>query len=186
MNHQLDNTTLLNRIRSIHFISYRLAIIKSRVSRINHTTLVPIESLIGIEFDPSNPSFISIIGILSRNPSNPEQFFIEDQHAHVPIDFSNTVPILISFHLQEFQSGFFNEGMIIIALGIFQQATFYAHTLSHPPPEPRSLSLSLLRQIDYLDIPQDSEVFFFPFYHLETMCFPTTVFHSSFHSHSSL
>ena len=76
--------------------------------------------------------------------------------------------------------------MIIIALGIFQQATFYAHTLSHPPPEPRSLSLSLLRQIDYLDIPQDSEVFFFPFYHLETMCFPTTVFHSSFHSHSSL
>ena len=76
--------------------------------------------------------------------------------------------------------------MIVIALGIFQQATFYAHTLSHPPPEPRSLSLSLLRQIDYLDIPQDSEVFFFPFYHLETMCFPTTVFHSSFHSHSSL
>ena len=80
------------------FHSHRLAIIKSRVSRINHTTLVPIESLIGIEVDPSNPSFISIIGILSRNPSNPEQFFIEDQHAHVPIDFSNTVPILISFH----------------------------------------------------------------------------------------
>ena len=90
------NTAESYSIDSFH--SYRLAIIKSRVSRINHTTLVPIESLIGIEFDPSNPSFISIIGILSRNPSNPEQFFIEDQHAHVPIDFSNTVPILISFH----------------------------------------------------------------------------------------
>ena len=182
----LDNTTLLNRIHFIPFSFIRLAIIKSNLSRINHSTLVPIESLIGIEFDPSNPSFISIIGIITRNPSNPDQFFIQDQHAHIPIDLSNTVSILIPSHSQEFQSGFFNEGMIVIALGIFQQSVFYAHTLSHPPPQPRSSSLALLKQIDYLDVPQDSEVSFFLFCHSETTPVSTTIIHSSSHSHSSL
>lgn len=72
-----------------------LAIVKSRVLRSKHFNansevppLVAVESLMGIQTDSS---FVSLIGILSRNPSNLSEFFLEDQHAHVLLDLSQTV-----------------------------------------------------------------------------------------------
>ena len=72
-----------------------LAIVKSRVLRskqFESTTEVPplvaIESLLGIQTDSS---FVSLLGVLSRNPSNLNEFFLEDQPGRILLDLSQTV-----------------------------------------------------------------------------------------------
>ena len=53
--------------------------------------LVPVESLMGMSSTSSKPTFVSLLGLLARNPSNLAEFFLEDQHARVPLDLSRAV-----------------------------------------------------------------------------------------------
>lgn len=53
--------------------------------------LVPVESLMGMASTSSKPTFVSLLGLLARNPSNLAEFFLEDQHARVPLDLSRAV-----------------------------------------------------------------------------------------------
>lgn len=53
--------------------------------------LVPVESLMGMPSTSSKPTFVSLLGLLARNPSNLAEFFLEDQHARVPLDLSRAV-----------------------------------------------------------------------------------------------
>jgi hypothetical protein len=50
--------------------------------------LVAIESLLGIQTDSS---FVSLLGVLSRNPSNLNEFFLEDQPGRILLDLTQTV-----------------------------------------------------------------------------------------------
>lgn len=72
-----------------------LAIVKSRVLRSKQfasTTevapLVAIESLLGAQTDSS---FVSLLGVLSRNPSTLNEFFLEDQPGRILLDLTQTV-----------------------------------------------------------------------------------------------
>ena len=53
--------------------------------------LVSVDSLMGIGNSPSSPTFVSLLGILTRNPSNLAEFFLEDQQARIPLDLSHAV-----------------------------------------------------------------------------------------------
>lgn len=101
----------------ILFIMYSLAIVRGRVLRSKqfvqqtgnglirptHSNnnnvdneesvppLISVDSLMGMGNTSSNPTFVSLLGILSRNPSNLAEFFLEDQQARVPLDLSHTV-----------------------------------------------------------------------------------------------
>lgn len=72
-----------------------LAIVKGRVLRsrsfettVDNPPLVSIESLLGSQTDSS---FVSLLGVLTRNPSNLNEFFLEDQPGRILLDLSQTV-----------------------------------------------------------------------------------------------
>lgn len=78
-----------------YLIENSLAIVKSRVLRSKQfdsntevPPLVAIESLLGIQTDSS---FVSLLGVLSRNPSNLNEFFLEDQPGRILLDLTQTV-----------------------------------------------------------------------------------------------
>ena len=82
-------------IRSTRSTNSRNSIITTTTNNNNNEESVPplvtVDSLMGMDNTPSNPTFVSLLGILSRNPSNLAEFFLEDQQARVPLDLSHAV-----------------------------------------------------------------------------------------------
>ena len=75
-------------IRSIHSTNSNTNVKNNEESM---PPLVSVDSLMGLGNSPTSSTFVSLLGILSRNPSNLAEFFLEDQQARVPLDLSQAV-----------------------------------------------------------------------------------------------
>ena len=75
-------------IRSIHSTNSNTNVKNNEESM---PPLVSVDSLMGLGNSPTSSTFVSLLGILSRNPSNLAEFFLEDQQARVPLDLTHAV-----------------------------------------------------------------------------------------------
>ncbi|KAK8831584.1 hypothetical protein WA577_000667, partial [Blastocystis sp. JDR] len=125
-----------------------LLMVKNRVNR-NKQFLSSSGELLGIDglLGKEDDSLVNLLGVLCRNPSNGNEFVLEDGEGRVVLDLSES----------EFQSGYFCEGMIVLLVGVMRGSVFHVMSVSHPPSEKREVSMKMLREVEYLGVMRGSE-----------------------------